>query len=84
MNASLFDLYSTYLSNTILLPLVGLPSVQFDPLTEANRLNVAPTTVVHSYNCQVRQLNVTEDRTERWMAQRRATEDGSWGYRVDS
>jgi hypothetical protein len=46
MNAPLFDLYSTYLSNTILLPLVGLPSVQFDPLTEANRLNVAPTTVI--------------------------------------
>ena len=55
MNASLFDIYSTYLSNTIL-PLIGLPSVQFDPLTEENKLNAAPTTIVHSYTCQVRQL----------------------------
>lgn len=55
MNASLFDIYSTYLSNTIL-PLVGLPSFRFDPLTEENKLNVATTTIVHSYTCQVRQL----------------------------
>jgi hypothetical protein len=55
INASLFDIYSTYLSKTIL-PILGLPSLQFAPLNAENKLQPTNVTFMMTYNCQLRQM----------------------------
>ena len=54
VNASLYNIYSTYFTTTIL-PLVRLPSPEFAPLDDGNRLQPTNTTFRRSYSCQVRQ-----------------------------
>jgi hypothetical protein len=54
LNATLFEIYSSHLSNTVL-PLLDLPSITFEPLSEQNRLELTNRTLLRSYTCQVRQ-----------------------------
>jgi hypothetical protein len=54
VNATLFDIYSAYLSDTIL-PLFGLPSLKFAPLTEESRMQPTQVTFLRAYMCQQRQ-----------------------------
>ena len=46
---------TNYLANTIL-PLLNYPSPTFAPLADGNVLEVADTTFIMSYNCQVRTI----------------------------
>jgi hypothetical protein len=52
VNATLFNIYSSYLSNT-LLPLSDVPPISFEPLSDQNQFRVEPTTFLRSYTCQV-------------------------------
>jgi hypothetical protein len=55
VNDTLFEIYSTYLRETIL-PILNLSAPAFLPLNETNRLYPQETTFVRSYNCQKRVL----------------------------
>jgi hypothetical protein len=55
VNATLFDIYSSYLRD-IILPFIGFPDPEFAPVDEVNRLQQTGATFLRSYTCTIRQL----------------------------
>ena len=53
INTTLFDVYSTFLRETVL-PLLNYSSPRFLPLNDTNRLQSSQTTFLKSYSCQIR------------------------------
>jgi len=55
INATLFEIYTDYLRDSIL-PLLNYPSPEFAPFGPGNLLQLEETTFIKSYICQVRKL----------------------------
>jgi len=54
INATLFHIYSTYLTNTIL-PILGIASPRIAALDDVNKLQPSNRTFLRTYVCQIRQ-----------------------------